>query len=55
MKEIEEYQTEINNIFSVIAKLKVAFKENDNENMINNLEEYKEDAVELIKGLSVQK
>ena len=45
MNNIEIYQKEINNIFSCLKKLKDNYSNQDNINYINNLEEYKEDAI----------
>ena len=45
MNNIEIYQKEINNIFSFLKKLKDNYSNQDNINYINNLEEYKEDAI----------
>ena len=51
MNNSTEYQKEINIIFSCLEKLKNDFKNIDNLNQIANLEEYKNDAVELINNI----
>lgn len=54
MNEIEEYQKTINLIFSCLEKLKETYKDNDNINMINNLEEYKNDAIEIVESAGTE-
>lgn len=45
MNNNQIYQKEINTIFSYLQKLKETVSSNDNINYINNLEEYKNDAI----------
>ncbi len=47
MSNMENYQKMVNIIFTCLESLKTNYQDNDNINMINNLEEYKSDAVEL--------
>ncbi len=45
MERIAIYMNEINSIFSYLDKLLISWPEQDNINLINNLMEYKEDAI----------
>lgn len=55
MNNLEIYQQQINAIFSCLEKLGNSLKNQDNLNFINNLNEYKKDAIDfsnLINDLS---
>lgn len=55
MNNLEIYQQQINTIFSCLEKLGNSLKNQDNLNFINNLNEYKKDAIDfsnLINDLS---
>lgn len=45
MNNIEIYVNEINTIFSALNILETSWPNKDNVNFINNLKEYKEDAI----------
>lgn len=51
MNNLEKYQQEINTIYSCLEKLSNTWTSQDNINYINNINEYKEDAISFANSI----
>lgn len=51
MNNLEKYQQEINTIYSCLEKLSNTWTNQDNINYINNINEYKEDAINFANSI----